>query len=98
MGLVLASMWTLARLKVQSREPPAWVSAHRKGQQDAMGTRRHLSNNKPRTAEKGGQEGRAQAFPSLPQPPAHTPPPSQTQRYSPLYIKAYHPHSLISLF
>lgn len=98
MGLVLASMWTLARLKVQSWEPPAWVSAHRKGQQDAMGTRRHLSNNKPRAAEKGGQEGRTQAFPSLPQPPAHTPPPSQTQRYSPLYIKAYHPHSLISLF
>lgn len=68
MGLVLASMWALARLKVQGREPPAWGSAHRKGQQDAMGTRRHLSNNKP-----GGQADRTQgaSFRS-PQPSAFT--------------------------
>lgn len=74
MGLVLASMWALARLKVQGREPPAWGSAHRKGQQDAMGTRRHLSNNKP-----GGQADRTQGA-SFRSPSPLLSQPSRTQR------------------
>lgn len=50
MGLVLSSIWTSARLKVRCQESSAAGSPGYQltemGRRDAMGTRRHLSNNK----------------------------------------------------
>lgn len=77
------------------------VPARRNGHKDAMGTRRHLSNNNDNSgAELLRKEGGApntRHFPS----PCSLPlshPPWQTREPSPLHINACHPLSLGSLF
>lgn len=107
MGLVLSSIWTLARLKVQCQESSAAGSLG--GPLTEMGKRCHghreaLVNNKqtPLPAEavlrKEGGEQNTRHFLFLPPASRSHIPHHRLRDSSPLYIKAHHPHSLVSLF